>query len=772
MKEWTPRMVEMTCWEMQLNEFSRSQDRAKIDELADGFPPYRDTQRTVNFNDLSLTRLAQEARAQLYNTFNSSDILFTATTDAGAVSKRSDRSHKVTKFINRKIKRNYRYYECNRSKFSSCVMHGIGVSMWQKPNRWLPIPLAIGDVLIPSRTYITFENLPFFAIQRSYTANELRRLTSNSQYNPGFKLDVAEAAIQWVDEQAVKLWGSYGSWNEYWNPEKQVERFKETSGVYGTDVVPTIDCWDFYALTTVKGHTGWRRMIVFDAEGGYGGWSGTVDMPSKNLIGKEGMALYDSGDRVVADDIHEILHFQFGDLSATAPQRYHSARGLGFILYSACHLQNRLRCAFAEAIFENLMMYYRVNSSDDAQRALKIELRNRGVIDETVHFLTQAERWNPNFAGTMEGMNEIKQIISENSASYVRDTNYSRDKVEKTGFQVQAEMQAMQVMISAALQQAYHYQTQEYQEIVRRFMLKNSDDPDVVEFRGYCDKHDIPEKFLVAQAWEVQPERIPGGGNKTLQMSIAQQLMQNRAAFPPESQNKILKLWTLAMTDDSAIADDLAPSTPTVSHSASLAMMSFGSLMSGALVKFPSDMNLIEITQVLIGELALQLKQVLTTTGMTTPERLAGFQNVLTHISNLVGIISQDAAQKELAKKLAQESGQLANEIKGLAQRLAQKQKADAAKNGNGGLDGETRAKVAATLLTAKVKAANTRESHAQRTAQRQAQFEMQQQQDERRHAQDLRFKSQEAQLDIAKDAASAALDIKRKRKMTPDAGG
>lgn len=119
----------MTCWEMQLNEYSRSLDRAKIDELADGFPPYRDTTRTINVNDLSLTRLAQEARAQLYNTFNAPGVLFTASTDAGAATKRQERGQKVTKFLNRKLKKNYRYYECQRSKFSSCVMHGIGISL-------------------------------------------------------------------------------------------------------------------------------------------------------------------------------------------------------------------------------------------------------------------------------------------------------------------------------------------------------------------------------------------------------------------------------------------------------------------------------------------------------------------------------------------------------------------------------------------------------------------------------------------------------------------
>jgi len=38
--------------------------------------------------------------------------------------------------------------------------------------------------------------------------------------------------------------------------------------------------------------------------------------------------------------------FQFADLSAVAPFRYHSVRSLGWLLYAVINLQNRLRCKF------------------------------------------------------------------------------------------------------------------------------------------------------------------------------------------------------------------------------------------------------------------------------------------------------------------------------------------------------------------------------------------------------------------------------------------
>src|SRR5690349_6486385 len=76
--------------------------------------------------------------------------------------------------------------------------------------------------------------------------------------------------------------------------------------------------------------------------------------------------LYSSGDRIYGDDLQQMASFQFADLSAVAPFRYHSVRSLGFLLYAPCHLQMRMRCKFSEAVFENLMMYFRVHNMDEA----------------------------------------------------------------------------------------------------------------------------------------------------------------------------------------------------------------------------------------------------------------------------------------------------------------------------------------------------------------------------------------------------------------------
>ena len=83
----------------------------------------------------------------------------------------------------------------------------------------------------------------------------------------------------------------------------------------------------------------------------------------------------------------------------------------------------------------------------------------------------------------------------------------------------------MTSLTGAALTQAYHYQVFEYREIFRRFCRKNSIDPDVREFQARCLKQGVPQNMLVPEAWEIEPERVMGAGNKTLEMVIAEQLM-------------------------------------------------------------------------------------------------------------------------------------------------------------------------------------------------------------------------------------------------------
>jgi hypothetical protein len=218
--------------------------------------------------------------------------------------------------------------------------------------------------------------------------------------------------------------------------------------------------------------------------------------------------LYDSGNRKYATKREQLVTFQFADLSAVSPFRYHSVRSLGFLLFAICHVQNRLRCKFNESVFENLNMMFKVKSMEEAQRALKLDLVNRGFIDESLTFVPAAERFQINAALAELGLGENQRLIETNSSAYTQNRNSTQAGGEKpTATQVIAEVNAMASLVSAALLQAYKYAEQEDREIFRRFCKKNSTDPDVRTAQANIMKAGMPLKYLTPEAWDIEHER-------------------------------------------------------------------------------------------------------------------------------------------------------------------------------------------------------------------------------------------------------------------------
>ncbi len=769
-----PREVDQIAYEMKLSDYPRALNRTRINELLNGWPPYteqevEENQIEINVNSLEGTRIAHDGRSQFYSAFLKPGVYFRATTDSGAVHKRQRYNTAFTKLINRPMKRSLDYYECFRSRFALNVAHGIGPAAWPNQDCWCPDAKGIEDVLIPANTLLTMKNLPFFFLYRSYTAPELIRLTKGAKVDPAWNMPLVDACLEWIDRETMTLMGN--NWPEVWSPEKASERVKGDGGFYAGDQVPTIDTFDFYFLELDSDDPGWRRRIILDS------WSAPAGPPKgptmsrkSDQVYKDGkdQFLYDSKERVFARKREEIVSFQFADLSAVAPFRYHSVRSLGFLLYAVCHIQNRLRCKFNECIFENLMMYFRVKSMEDVQRGLKLNLINKGFIDESFQFVPAAERFQPNVQFAELALKENAALINANSSSYTQSQNYSQGGVEKTKFQVMAETNAVTSLISAGLLQAYQYQAFEYREIVRRFCNPKSTDHDVMEFQAACAKENIPQKLMVPEAWQIEPERIMGAGNKTMEMAIAEWLMANREKYDPEPQRQILRDVTLAVTDDPGRAEALVPEVPQISSSIHDAQQSVGTLMAGGDIALKSGVNRVEVLQAWLGSMGKIVQMIDKGGGMATKEQLMGLQNFGQHIEKVIQSLSTDPTMKQTIKQAGDVLGKIMNMVKAFAQRLEEQMK-KAQQNGQGGMDPAAMAKIAATQATAQAKIQQGKESHAQKTAQRAITFQEKTEQDRRRTDAELRAKAQEHGLEMAKDRQSHIMDMQHERAKTAE---
>lgn len=756
------RMVDALCYDLLLSEFPRGQNRARIQNLANGAPPYSNTEVeengvAVNINDLAHTRLMHDARSQFNNAFLKTGFFARAKIDCGPQHKRELWGSTVSLHWNKRMKRSIRYFEAMRAKFGLLVLHGIAPAVWENEDCWCVKPLGVEDVLIPGETLLGFDNLPFFVLRRSFTGIELMKLTQAEKRDPGWNMDFVRRILTWMEEQATQLRAL--NWPDVWAPEKIAERTKEEAGgTLAGDRAPRIEVFDIYAYDETGDEAGWVRRMILDS------WSEpAIPAPDpKDFTRKEGVSgdtnsfLYTSGNRKVAQTWQNIISFQFADLSATFPARYHSVRSLGWMTYASCHLGMRLRCKFYESVLEALMQLYEVESQNDAQNALKLNLINKGFIDRTIRPLKAQDRWQVN-AGLVElGLRDNAQVISQQSASWKQQSDYSGDRTEKTKFQVMAELQAMTALVSTALNQAYQYQAFEYEEIFRRFCKPQSKDPDVRAFRAACLKEDVPETYLNdPSVWTITSERIMGVGNKTLEMAIAEQLMTWRPMFDPEPQRDILRRGVLSITDDASLAASLVPEEPVkVTRSVREAEHIAATLLNGVEVEPLTGENHMEIVATLLRILDQRVQAALGGGSMMEPKELGGCMEIAKQIGDRIQIIASDKEQKQIVQMFGDMLGNLNNELKGFAQRLAAQQKKSAqGGNGRAGLDPKDAAKIEAMKIQAQVKAQNARESHAQRTAQRKIQFEEKLRQDEQKH-----------RSEMTRDAMSAGAEMERNR--------
>jgi hypothetical protein len=770
---------------MRQADYPRGLNRARINNLFNGFPPFseaevEENEIEVNINELSGPVAAHDARSQFYSAVMKPGQFFTARTDAGPRHKRQEYGVIASTQAAKLMKRCIRYIECFRSKFALNVLHGIAPSGWRDPDRWCPEAYGIEDVMVPANTLLAMENLPFVPIYKQFTAPELIKLTRGPRRDPAWNMDLVNACIEWVDSQTMSLVGS--NWPEIWAPEKQEERVKSDGGFYVGDQVPTVDCWDFYFWNDDGKRSGWSRRMILDS------WSrpaldgSAQGMRYNRRQGKiyekpfDNQFLYNPGKRKFASNLHEIITWQFADLSAVAPFRYHSVRGLGYLLYAICHLQNRLYCKFSEAQFEQLMMYFRVKSKEDAARALKVDLVHRGFVDDTIQFIPNNERYQIRSDLVQLGLATNQNIIGRNSASWTANPSSTQDKRDLTATQWMGEANKVTQLVSSALNQAYIYQAVEYREIFRRLCRKNSRDADCRKFQAACLQQGIPEKVLYSEdAWDIEAERIMGAGNKSLELLIARQLMEWRHYFDPEPQRDILRYSTLALTDNAEMTEGLVPRQPEITSSVHDAQLAVAPLMMGMPVSIKSGINRIEYIETMLASLGMAIQKISKRGQIATMDELIGLGNVAAHIRDNVQVLAQDPNETQQVATYNKQLQGLMNLVKRMAQMVEEQMKSQ--NGGMGQQDREAMAKIQSMKVISDAKAANTRESHAQRTAQRRIQFEHQIQQDAQKAQLELQKMQAESGIKIESLRRKAEIDLVKERlkirgKVNPNEGG
>ena len=757
--------LQEVLWQSRIADLPRGENRAILQRMFSGEPPFNEALAEengieVNRNDLTGVNLLSQARRQWNSAFLSTKNFFNVTLDSGPAHKQALWSGIITKEINKQFRLNPKMREQIRATGANVMLHGIGPVNWRDRRSPVPDPIPISGLLISSETDIDFENLEWFSVFREMTPSQLYCLTHGPKVDPGWNMPMVMGQLKYVAEQVQKQPNATAY---QYMPERIEELVKQDMGFWGSDAVPTVDVWDTYFREAGDGD-GWYRRITLDWGVNVAEYKGG-GMPK--VKEEDSGFLYTSGKRKYANSHSEIIHCQFGDTSAYAPFKYHSVRSLGWMIWGACDLQNRLYCKFMENAFMNLMWWFRVSGEGAMNRIKRADFFHMGVIPQGVTMIPNAERFTADAKIIEMAFARNRQLLSENAASFTSDFTKGDSTGEMTATETMARVNSVNALVSGMLTLAYAYEEPKNREIARRFCIQNNPDRFVRKFREACLKEGVPSEMLDIEKWNVESERVVGGGNKTLQMATINFLNSIRKNLSPQGQRIVDNMSVFYSTDRPELAEMMAPldEEKPISDSMHDAQLSFARLMQGLPFTMAPKMILEDYVKVWIADMSLIVQGIEKAGGMATAEQISGLGNTIRHADQFLQVMGQNDDEKEKVRGYAEALAQILNMVKAYAQRLAEKMKSEQGQQQQGGgVDPETQAKLQGKLMIDQAKAQNMRESHAAKTAQRQVQFEMEEQRKDRQHKAELRREGGVAVHEIITDQAKTVNEMELER--------
>lgn len=670
----SPQSIIGECTDMVLAQQSNMRNRSLINRLFNGEAPISEDERRsqnlkTNVNFLEATRIASNAKSQLDKAFKGTDRYFNVTIDKGPVHKRATHSAYVTNCINKELKKSRLYRSTRESSHAQVVLHGPGPQLW--PNKRTPIPKSFGveDVMVPSGTLLSMENLDRFGVYQELTWAELNKMTKGPAVDAGWNMRYIKALMVTLFAEGVE---PVYQGNRWLFPEKVYEDVKEGAAQSASSSLPKIGIWNFFYRN--EDNDKWARKIALDF--------GTVseDAQSEGSIEKNAPVrqnqdfLYE--DESYADDWQHIVHWYIGNCSNVAPFRYWSIRSMGYLLYGVCMIQNKLRCRTTDHIFQALLTLFHNVSDDNREKVGMIDLTNFGVVPDGLNFVKAQERHTVDWNLVMMGLSQGRQLMAESAQGFIPQILGDQDK-EMTAQEFLGRMNMSIAMTSAVQSQLAEQSGDEYREICRRFCIKGNPDPMAKAFREKMRKEGVPEDLLDIEAWNIVPEQTYGAGNKAVELNVTQALMQE--IFPladPNGQRQIARRRVLALTDSAEEALLIFPDAPQPpSDDVQYAQVAYSVLMLGQPFAKKEGVNHVAYAAMLMQMMQITLQQI--AAAVEQPQGLAiaadkiiGLFNVAQHVQEEINIIARVESQVDKAKMMFKALTEMSTQLTNLAKQL------------------------------------------------------------------------------------------------------
>lgn len=663
-------------------------------------------------------RLGAHARRQYESAFIKSAHHFRVKIELAPKEFKTAWETQITNLINKPLKKSLKFLETYRSKAASVIAHGPGPVMWANSDDWCPEYVALPNLRVPSDTKVDMDSMPWFARKVKLTIGELAEKVYSEFAEPFWNKPMVAKILDFYKDTNTDT--ASKDWSD--SAEENLEVMNQNGGYWQSDKAPTVELWYFYyrdhSTSSKIRKNFWNLRIVAD----------------KSLVSgiEDDVFIYDRKTKPIAESLSQLLHVQYGDLNMAPPFYYNDVLAMGQLLYEPCFWSNQIRCRLIQHLFEQMCTLLRIDTPAGKEAAKAVILYDKGIIPEGVSIVPANERHQINMAMVESVQAQLKQLMAEATTEFTQQLDNGTQK-EMTATQYMGQLNMVNAMLNNILTVAFIRETFLYWEIARRFCRPNSQNEDVKKFQKQCQKFGIPKEWMDIDRWEIEPEIPVGAGNPNMALAAANALFQNRMAFGPNAQQKILHIYATVVLNDARMGLELAPldQPQGMSQSQQDAVAAFPTLMMGLPVAWTENASIIEQVNTMLGLLAgtIKMAQEGSQSGFGLPDakEIFGMHTVEKHIDQMIQFMAQDKQRQELAKTASQQLGNLSNEIKGIEQQFTQQRQAQQKQQQDtqqAGAQQESQAKTAAIVgqATAKVQtmkemAAAKIQTHAQSTA-------------------------------------------------------
>lgn len=632
-----------------------SKTRAKVQAMFDGVPPYDPAQLErshqkyrCNLNFGEAESLLEYAMSGYVDLLNSVETLVHTPTRWGESNAREYYSSVLSTEITRTI-REWPQFTFNFLHLcTQFVAHGLGIGHFEDRHDWRFRAAGQADFLIPRGTLASEDELEVACSRRTYPIYEIWSKIKDPA--------VAEANGWNVEETRKALSRATDSRSsatfEY---EKVAEELKNN------------DLFNDARATTIT-------LLHF--------WIKEFDGSVTHCVATEKDAcdqfLY-TGKGFLGSMQQGFVMFPYG-LGTNA--HYHGVRGLGYKIFPAIQVSNRLRSQLIDGAMLASSIMLQPNSETDFSQMAMAYYGAYAVIAPGMTVVPQA---TPNFQNSViPVLNEMGTQLQQRTGQYTTQSVFNTGK-ERTRFEVAAHLEQAAKLSVTSLNLFYQPWDRLVREMVRRMVRPDyvKDDPggDAIEdLKRRLALAQVPlEAFLNIDVNNVRAVRAVGAGSPAARTVSLRNLMEVMSAYDPVGRQNLLRDVTVTEVG-AAQADRYVPrdSGTRLPVDAKIAILENDHLTDGRQVEvMEEEMHLVHIEEHLkaLAQFIEQEQQGVPIEELV-PRMMALYEHTVAHLEFVQGDVTMQEQVATYRQSLQQAGEIISNGMKRLAKLQREQQEA------------------------------------------------------------------------------------------------